>query len=66
LTNPQVRVLESVREGEALTVPYVNMLARRESRRKQLLESKHFLCQCSRYGGWSLLYAAPSQGIVHY
>jgi hypothetical protein len=45
---PQVRTLRALKAGEELTVPYVNMLSRRDRRRRDLQQGKHFYCRCAR------------------
>ena len=44
----QVRTLRQVLQGEDLCVAYVNLTEDRATRRRQLLEDKHFACACQR------------------
>ena len=43
-----MRVIRDVREGEELTVNYVGLYASLEARRRELRESKKFVCECRR------------------
>lgn len=42
------RCVRPVKKGEELTVNYVSLYQSRNQRRKDLLQSKNFLCNCSR------------------
>ncbi|KAJ1654217.1 hypothetical protein IWQ61_005809 [Dispira simplex] len=43
-----IRTLQEVPEGQALTVSYVDLFQPREQRRRDLLMTRHFWCQCRR------------------
>lgn len=44
----QVRALRDIPVGEQLHVAYVNLTEDRQTRRQQLMHSKHFVCACER------------------
>ena len=44
----RARALRDLKEGEQLTVSYVNLFEPRRTRAHQLMEAKHFVCRCPR------------------
>ncbi|GMF42127.1 unnamed protein product [Phytophthora lilii] len=44
----EVRALRDIKEGEEITLSYIDIDKERGERRKELRETKHFDCQCER------------------
>lgn len=43
-----IRAVRDIKEGEELTISYINMYQPRPARRQELLSTKYFYCECPR------------------